>query len=114
MGPRPIGRGMDDYDDYDAWVRAGFNGAAADRPRNVVRPDEGQRFKVASMGPRPIGRGMDTLDDEHVADLGASMGPRPIGRGMTVDGLEVVGYRLASMGPRPIGRGMKRMPDLWD
>ena len=119
------------------WTRAGtgctaedgFNGAAADRPRNEAvatcyepRPllqwgrgrsaAEWRRSRSSHpwTGGLQWGRGRSAAEWQMPIlgvrrQMAASMGPRPIGRGMGQSQADPL-QRRASMGPRPIGRGM--------
>src|SRR5437867_4202526 len=81
MGPRPIGRGVDEN-------------------RTVYLP----------LTPLQWGRGQLAAESQNQylegADPVASMGPRPIGRGVTGSVTRPPVPGRASMGPRPIGRGV--------
>src|SRR5665213_1569418 len=82
MGPRLIGRGIP-----RAWrprsdVSPGFNGAAADRPRNC-RISFASSGRSASFNGAAADRPRNSLiSAAQLAALLASMGPRLIGRGI--------------------------------
>ena len=94
MGPRLISRGIS-----IAWGQLptppGFNGAAADQPRNSEFHGGDNSMHCASMGPRLISRGIrDQRGTEHPASLGFN-GPRLISRGIQVlNPDEIPGLRL--------------------
>src|SRR5690606_25535283 len=86
-------------------VRAGFNGAAASKPRRQAALHRLLEHLAASMEPRLLSRGDDLRRRKQGVAGPASMEPRLLSRGDRSRGRSREGPGRASMEPRLLSRG---------
>ena len=87
-------------------ARAGFNGAAISRSRNLYQLLAENGVRMASMGPRSLDRGIGGIGPFRGTACHASMGPRSLDRGIWGIGVKAHWCFSASMGPRSLDRGI--------